>query len=217
MFDAHWTWASNYSKTLNLENPYAPLFWNRDPATVRHRVVLNALWYLPFGNGKQFLSGVNNVVNHVVGGWQLYWIAYMESGQFFSPSFAAADPSNTNTVGGLPDRIANGNLPSSERTLSRWFDTTAFARPPAGRFGNSGANILEGPGLHMHDLTLGKTFPITERWRFTMMAAAQNVFNQPNFNNPGSNLSAPNTYGVVTATRAFAPARQIMIRLRLEF
>src|SRR5262245_17120321 len=217
MFDAHWTWASNYAKTFNLENPYAPLFWNRDPNTVRHRVVLNALWYLPFGHGKQFLSGVNNVVNHVVGGWQLYWLAYMESGQFFSPSFTGADPSNTNTVGGLPDRIANGNLPSSERTLNRWFDTTAFARPPAGRFGNSGANILEGPGLHMHDLTLGKTFPLTERWRFTMMAAAQNVFNQPNFNNPGSSLSAPNTYGVVTSTRGFAPARKIMIRLRLEF
>src|SRR5688572_22177817 len=26
-FDAHWTWASNYNNTGNLENPYAPLFW----------------------------------------------------------------------------------------------------------------------------------------------------------------------------------------------
>ncbi|PYV08737.1 MAG: hypothetical protein DMG07_24935 [Acidobacteria bacterium] len=217
MFDAHWTWASNYSNALNLEDPYAPLFWNRDPNTVRHRVVLNAIWYLPFGNGTRFLSNAHSGLNRVVGGWQLYWIAYLETGQFFSPSYSGADPSNTNTVGGLPDRIANGNLAPSERKLDRWFDTTAFARPPAGRFGNSGVNILEGPGLHMHDLTLGKTFPITERLKFTLMAAAQNVFNQPNFNNPGASLSAPGNYGVITSTRGFAPARQIMIRVRLEF
>ena len=217
MFDAHWTWASNYSNALNVENPYAPMFWNRDPNTVRHRVVLNAIWYLPLGNGKRFLSNARRGMDHVVGGWQLYWIAYLETGQFFSPSFTGADPSNTNTVGGLPDRIGNGNLPPSQRKLDRWFDTTAFARPPAGRFGNSGVNILEGPGLHMHDLTLGKTFPITERLKFTLMAAAQNVFNQPNFNNPGASLSAPGTYGVITSTRGFAPARQVMIRVRLEF
>jgi hypothetical protein len=210
-FDAHWTWASNYSNIQNLENPYAPLFWSRDANTVRHRVVLNAIWNLPFGKGQRFL------VNQALGGWQLYWIAYMETGQFFSPSFAGSDPSNTNTVGGIPDRIVNGNLPPAERTLSRWFDTRAFAAPPAGRFGNSGLNVLEGPGLHMHDLTLGKTFPITERFRFTFMAAAQNLLNQANFSNPNANLSAPGSYGAVTAVKGYAPARQIMLRGRLDF
>ena len=48
-FDAHWTWASNYNNMQNLENPYAPLFWSRDQFTTRHRVVLNAVWSLPFG------------------------------------------------------------------------------------------------------------------------------------------------------------------------
>ncbi|MBI3684457.1 MAG: TonB-dependent receptor [Acidobacteria bacterium] len=216
-FDAHWTWASNYANTLNLENPYAPLFWNRDASTVRHRVVLNTIWNLPFGKGKRFLTNVPGPVNHIAGGWQLYWIAYFETGQFFSPGFSGADPSNTNTVGGQPDRIANGNLPPSERTLNRWFDTGAFARPPAGRFCNSGLNVLEGPGLHLHDLTIGKTFPISERWKFTFLAAAQNLFNHANFNNPGANLSAPGTYGVITSTRGFAPGRQIMLRSRIEF
>lgn len=90
-------------------------------------------------------------------------------------------------------------------------------RAPAGRFGNSGLNVLEGPGLHMHDITLGKSFPITERLKFTFLAAAQNAFNHANFNNPGSNLSAPGTYGVITSVRGFAPARQIMLRGRVEF
>jgi hypothetical protein len=216
-FDSHWTWASNYNNLQNLENPYAPLFWNRDPFTSRHRVVTNAIWELPVGRGRRWMSGAPAVVDHVLGGWQLYWIAYMETGQFFSPSYSGADPSNTNTSGGLPDRLANGNLPTDQRQLNRWFDTTAFARPPAGRFGNSGVNILEGPGLHEHNLTVSKRFRIVERLNFTFMTAVQNLFNHANFNNPSANISAPASVGVVSSVKAFAPARQIMLRGRLDF
>jgi hypothetical protein len=216
-FDAHWTWASNYLRTNNLENPYAPLFWSRDPFTFRHRVALITAWDLPFGRSKSLLANAPPVVQHVAGGWQLYWIAYMETGQFFSPSFSGADPSNTNTNGGLPDRIRNGNLPVGERQISRWFDTTAFAVPPAGRFGNSGNNVLEGPGRHTHDVTLGKRFTIKENVRFTFMAAAMNLMNRANFNNPSANISAPGSLGVISSTKAYAAARQIMLRGRLDF
>ncbi|MCL4854825.1 MAG: hypothetical protein KJZ78_25975, partial [Bryobacteraceae bacterium] len=216
-FDVHWTLASNYWNYQNLENPYAPLFWERDPNTVRQRFVINAIWELPFGRGKHLLTTIPSVANHVIGGWQLYWVAFMETGQFFGPTFTGADPSGTNTTSGRPDRIANGNLPSSERTIQRWFDTTAFVRPPNGRFGNSGTNILEGPGLHMHNLTLGKTFSLSERFRFTFMAAAQNVANRANFNNPAANIAAPASLGVINSTRQQAAARQIMLRGRLQF
>jgi len=216
-FDTHWTWASNYSNVLNLENPYAPLFWNRDPSTSRHRVVFHTIWDLPVGRGRRYFGTAPGPINFVLGGWQLYWIAYMETGQFFTPSFSGADPSNTNTSGGLPDRLANGNLPASERRLDRWFDASAFVRPPAGRFGNSGMNILEGPGLYEHNLTISKSFGITERLKFTFVAAMQNVFNHPNFNNPASNISTPGSVGVVSSIEGFAPSRQIMLRGRLDF
>ena len=202
---------------LNLENPYAPLFWNRDAGTARHRAVLHTTWDLPFGRGRRYLASAPRPVDFVLGGWQLYWIAYLETGQYFSPSFSGADPSNTNTSDGLPDRIANGNLDRSDRKLTRWFDATAFVRPPAGRFGNSGVNILQAPGLHEHNLTIGKRFPITERFKFTFEAAMQNVFNHPNFNNPAANISTPGSVGVVSSIETFAPARQIMLRGRLEF
>ena len=216
-FDAHWTWAANYLSTLNLQDPYAPLPWNRDPSTFRHRVALISTWRLPLGRGHALLANVPVAVDRVVGGWQLYWIAYMETGQFFSPSFSGSDPSNTNTVGGLPDRISNGNLPSGQRNIRHWFDGAAFAVPAAGRFGNSGSNILEGPGRHTHDVTLGKTVPITEGFRFTFMAAAQNIANHPNFNNPAANISVPGSLGIISSTKAYAAARQIMLRGRLDF
>ncbi|HWQ56956.1 MAG TPA: TonB-dependent receptor [Bryobacteraceae bacterium] len=217
-FDAHWTLASNYSNTLNLENPYAPLFWNRDAFTSRQRAVINTIWTIPVGTGRTYLSSAPAVVDHILGGWRLYWIVYAETGQFFTPSFSGSDPSNTNTSGGLPDRIANGNLPSGERRLGRWFDPAAFVVPAKGTFGNSGVNILEGPGLHEHNITIAKDFKLNERMRFTLMAAMQNAFNHPNFNNPTSaNISTPGTVGVINSTRAFAPGRQIMLRGQLAF
>jgi len=215
-FDVHYTLGSNYWNYQNLENPYAPLFFERDTNTVRQRFVINSVFELPFGRGKRFGGGVNRAVNQVVGGWQLYWIAFMETGQFFGATFSGADPSNTNTTTGRADRLSNGNLPPGERRINRWFDTAAFARPSAGRFGNAGTNTLEGPGLHVHNLTLGKTFPITERLKFTFMAASQNIANHANFNNPASNINASNA-GVVSGVRAFAAGRQIMLRGRLTF
>lgn len=216
-FDAHWAWASNYNNMLDLENPYAPLVWGRDPNTVRHRVVLNVIWNIPVGRGHQILGSAPAVVNQVLGGWQLYWIGYFETGQFFSPSYSGSDPSNTNTSGGLPNRICNGNLPAGQRSITHWFDPSCFTVPTPGQFGNSGANVLEGPGLQLNNLTIGKVFPIHERLRFTFVVAAQNAFNHPNFTNPTANISAPATVGVISSVAGFAPGRQIMLRGRVEF
>ncbi len=215
-FDVHYTLASNYWNYQNLENPYAPLFFERDTNTVRQRFVINSIFQLPFGKGKRMLSSPHRVVEQIVGGWQLYWIAFMETGQFFGATFSGADPSNTNSTAGRADRLSNGNLPAGERRINRWFDVSAFSRPTPGRFGNAGTNILEGPGLHVHNLTLGKTFPITERLKFTFMAASQNIANHANFNNPASNINASNV-GVVSGVRAFAAGRQIMLRGRVTF
>ncbi len=221
VFDAHWTWAHGMNNTLNLENPYASLLWNRD-FFAKHRVVINSVWELPFGHGRKFLSNLHGAPQQILGGWRAVWVIYMQTGQYFSPSFSNADPSNTNTVGGLPDRICDGNLPAGQRTIRRWFDVSCFAVPPSGRFGNSGMNILEGPGMYVHNLTLSKEFAITERLHFDFMALAGNLCNHPNFLNPASNISVPGQAGTVSLTpdlysgeRAYA--RSIELRGRIRF
>ncbi|HET8550205.1 MAG TPA: carboxypeptidase regulatory-like domain-containing protein [Bryobacteraceae bacterium] len=216
-FDAHWTWSSNLTNMLNLENPYAPLFWERDNFTPRHRGVINVVWELPFGRGRRLLGNAHPVVQGVAGGWQLYWIGYLETGHFFGPSFSGADPSNTNTVGGRPDRVCDGNLPADQRRVERWFDASCFTRPPNGRFGNSGTNILEGPGYNMHHLSIAKSFALTERLNFTFTAAASNVLNHPNFLTPAANISSPGTVGVVSGLVEGAKSRHIELRGRIDF
>src|SRR5207245_6092923 len=90
---------------------------------------------------------------------------------------------------GMPDRICNGNLPSEQRSVNHWFDTSCFVNPPAGRYGNSGVNILEGPGMHVHNATLLKRFLITEKVHFDLMGMVGNIFNHPNFLPPANDIS----------------------------
>jgi Carboxypeptidase regulatory-like domain/TonB dependent receptor-like, beta-barrel len=216
-FDAHFTWTSNYLNYQSIEDPYAPLQWSHDQYTSRLRGVANAAWTLPVGRGKQFLTTAPSVVDFVLGGWQANWIAIMESGQYFTPSFSGADPSNTNTTSGRPDRVRDGDVPSDQRTLERWFDTSAFVVPRPGNYGNTAQYALEGPGLHVHNLTISKNFKARERITVTFMSAIQNLFNHPTFSTPAANISSPGTVGVITSTRSYLGARTIELRLRLQF
>lgn len=220
-FDAHWTWANSMTNYGNLENPYSHNFWNRD-FIAHHRVVFNTLWELPFGKGRRYMRTAPGVVNHVLGGWTVAWVAFFQTGQYFTPSFSGSDPSNTNSFGGRPDRIANGNLPTGQRNIDAWFDTSAFTVPPVGRFGNAGVNILQGPGLMSHNVTLAKRFSITERLSFHYQALMSNIFNHPNFTNPSANISVPGAAGVIGSTldkwsNEKGGPRIIEMRVRLEF
>ena len=214
-FDTHWTWSSNFSKSIG-EDPFGPLMWARDTFTPRHRVVLNAVWELPFGKGRKYMANAPRIADGVLGGWQIYWIGYLETGHWFTPSFSGSDPSNTNTIGGRPDRVCDGSLPSSQRSIDHWFDTSCFVVPPQGRFGNSGGNFLEGPGYNMQHASIAKTFNITERWKFTFTAALANAFNHPNFTLPAANVSSTSA-GFVSDLVEGARARHIELRGRIDF
>ncbi|MFB3825430.1 MAG: carboxypeptidase regulatory-like domain-containing protein [Bryobacteraceae bacterium] len=219
-FDTHWTLASSYSNFqsgANFESPYRAPVFSRDQYTPRQRFVTNLTWEIPVGKGRRFMPAAHPVVNGVLGGWQVYWIGYLETGHFFSPGYSGRDASNTNTTGGLPDRICNGNLPSSQRSINRWFDASCFAVPQSGTLGNSGAFVLEGPGYNMQHLSIAKTFPITERFRFTFTTAASNILNHANFRPPAANISVPGQVGVINSLVEGGESRQIELRGRIDF
>jgi outer membrane receptor protein involved in Fe transport len=218
--DAHWTLASSYSSFQsgsNLESPYASPVYARDQFTPRQRFVMNLSWEIPVGKGRRYLTGANPFVNGILGGWQLYWIGYLQTGMFFSPTYSGSDRSNTNTVGGLPNRTCNGNLPSNQRSITHWFDPTCFTPPAPGTLGNTGPFVLEGPGYNMQHLSIAKTFSITERLKFTFTAAASNALNHPNFALPAGNISSPGTVGVISGLAPGGESRQIELRGRIDF
>ncbi len=217
IFAGHWVWSSSLDNMLNLENPYAPLAWNRDAYPSEHSVVVSAMWQLPIGRGRSFLSNAPPIVNYIVGGWNLSWISTEESGHFFSPSYAGSDASHTNTSGGLPNRVCDGNLPSSQRTINHWFDASCFTVPAPGSFGNSGVDVLVGPGFSVQDVSLAKAFNVTEKVKVTLTGAYSNLFNHPNFSTPASVITSPGSVGVISSEFGTAYSRIGELRIRIDF
>jgi hypothetical protein len=220
-FDGHYTLQSNVSNFLNLENPYDHLHWNREQLA-RQKFVFNALISLPFGRGRRYLSDAPGYLDQIVGGWELVSLTFFKSGPFFSPAFSGADPSNTNTTGGLPDRLADGNIPAGDRRVERWFDPSAFRVPALGQFGNAGVNILEGPGNTLQHLSMVKRFRATERLTVEYVAGISNLFNTPHFRFPRNDISVARP-GEIEANRTSdqdnekAGPRLIEMTLRLRW
>jgi hypothetical protein len=225
-----WTWAKNLTDVdetggveggTTLENAYDRARERGDARyTPRHRFISTAIWELPFGQGKPFLNQ-GGLAQAVLGGWQLSGSFIAQTGEFLTPTFAGSDPSNTQTVGGTPDRVGDGNLPSDQRTIDRWFDASAFAVPPAnaGRFGNSGRGIIVGPGRQTASAALFKSFPLRERMFFRVQISFTNLFNRGNFDVPALNISAPAAVGTIRSiqTRDLAGPRNGLIGARLDW
>jgi hypothetical protein len=78
---------------------------------------------------------------------------------------------------GLITTAGPASLPSDQRNFNRWFNTAAFVTPPNFVYGNSGVNILDGPGFAQVDFALQKSFSIRERASLQFRVEAANLFN----------------------------------------
>jgi hypothetical protein len=227
-YSVAWTWAKNLTDVdetggveggTTIENAFDRARERGDAQfSPRHRLISTVIWELPFGRGKRYLTEAG-VAEAILGGWQLSGSYIAQSGEFLTPTFSGADPSNTQTVGGIPDRIADGNLPRGDRDIERWFDASAFAVPPNGRFGNSGRGVIVGPGRHIASAALFKSFPIRERMAFRVQISFTNLFNNANFDVPALNISAPAAVARIRSTqsRDLAGPRNGLIGARFDF
>jgi hypothetical protein len=138
------------------------------------------------------------VHNQFTKGWQLSGTGTAYSGQPFTPTISA----NKIDLGQYtrPNRILNGSLPNP--TVTDWFNLNAFADPASiNTFGNSGRNILEGPGTVAFNFALSRTFAIRERHTLQVRWEAFNAFNNANFNLPNAALDKANA-GSITGAKA---------------
>ena len=89
----------------------------------------------------------------------------------------------------------------------------------AGRIGNAGVGILEGPGTVTIAGGLSKTFAITERVRMRFEATFTNLLNHPNFAPPATDISSPDTFGKTSSVQTGENAgnRTGQLALRIDF
>jgi hypothetical protein len=129
------------------------------------------------------------------------------------PVMANPKPACHTTIaqGGLAADVVN--QPSS------WFNTCAFAQPPAGQFGTAGRNIMTGPGLMNVDFSLYKNLNLGgERHRLQLRGEVFNLFNHPNLDIPNHVFGGPN-FGEVLSANAYGnkPPRQIQLGVKYIF
>jgi len=157
----------------------------RSEFNVDHRLVSSFVWELPFGRNKKYLSGVNKVANHVIGGWQVNGIVTFQAG--FPMTISAADVGGLNDTFGTnrADLVGDANA-SITPTIAKWFNTEAFRQPAAGFLGNSGRGILNLPGINNWDTGLFKSFRFTEQLSLQFRLESFNAWNHTQWGGPGN-------------------------------
>ena len=164
-----------------------------------HSVTTLFMYDLPFGRRKLFRN------------WQVAGTGRFQTGPPLTllVTNSQLDQGEANR----PDRIRKGTLPNPTPEL--WYDISAFPLVPnsAFRFGASGRNVIDGPGLIDLSLSLIKRLRLSERYAMQLRCEAFNSLNHPNLNLPNQNVNAP---AAATITAARNP-RLLQFGMRVQF
>ncbi len=133
----------------------------------------------------------------VVGGWQLNSIDTFQTGSPFTPVMATS-LLNAGSAGQWPNRIGSGKL--ANPSIREWFNTADFVSPGNYVFGDSGRNILFGPGTKQFDVSLFKNITLNKDGNLYIQLRAEsfNIFNTPQFDLPNTSIGTP-AAGTITS------------------
>ncbi len=194
----------------------------RSPSTfdVSQRLVFTAHYELPRSIPALNSGAAARRLGAALANWRIYANAVMQGGLPFTPQLAA----NSLNDGGiqLPNRIGSGALPAGQQSYLQWFNTSlnpadpnrAFQTPAVFQYGNSGFDILRGPGMASLDSALAKSIPLTERLRIRTRIEAFNLLNRVNFALPNRILGLSSS-GAIDHTAT--SARRLQLSVRFEW
>lgn len=192
-----------------------------------HRFVWSAIYEVPFGKGRQFVT--DNPIQHVIGGWNLSWIYQYQTG----PAFGFGNRFFYGDTGQIDELLAHDETWSND--IHQWFNPNAVFRGsgsiPQGFTGFEGRasqqpgnyhvrllpdrfKSLREDGIRKWDFKVERQFRITESFRSRFSVDLLNAFNTTMFGGPTTDPTNLN-FGRVTSQRG--PSRIIQLNLRFEF
>jgi len=204
-FLAHYTFSKAYAYDSNYYDVDKKFAYGPNPDNRTHEFVANTIYELPFGKGKKFMSGAGRAMDLAIGGWQVSNTLTWGGGLPWTPSVQecseVTDVSicRPNMVPG--ETLKTGVVNNAKGTF--WYTPVAplqypsttplgtntctlarpvsgpFALPACGQIGNVGFDSYRGPHVFYDDMSLSKTFNITERYKAQFRFDAYNVFNHP--------------------------------------
>jgi hypothetical protein len=199
----------------NSANPGAEK--GRSNFDLRQRLSLGYSYELPFGPGRKLMTN-NGFLSTLIGGWSTHGILTVQTGRPFTVALLPEIDNSNTGIGSLGFGANNRPMRSGWGGLTnpgpdRWFDTSAFSFAQYGSFGNSGRNILDGPGYQDLAVSMIKDTILKEDLRLQLRAEFFNVLNHTNFDLPDIFLGSP-TFGRIQSA---ANPRRIQFGLKLIF
>ena len=197
--------------TLSYRAPYLPGFgihgdYGFANFNVHNATHISGGYELPFGKGKHYLNHAG-LTDAIIGGWRLNGLATLQSG---TPLTIGCTVSTTNGMGCDALLVPGQGLYTGGHTVQHWINAAAFSNPPAATaigqtnyapLGGAPTQVV-GPRFHRGDLTLAKSWHLTEKSRLEFRADVFNLTNTPNFGQPGQlNFGTAKTFASITTTR----------------
>jgi outer membrane receptor protein involved in Fe transport len=159
------------------------------------------------------LIGMPGIVRSAFGAWQISGIITAQTG----PPVNLTHPTALN--GSRPDYVGGDPILGDYRTTLQYLNRAAFAPVPENQLGagirpgNVGRNALRAPGLVNFDISLGKNFYLTERFKLQIRGDFLNAFNHTNLTMLDANVESAR-FGRLNGTRG---AREIQLNARFSF
>lgn len=185
---------------------------------VRHRLVMNYSWQLPFGRGAKHWS--EGVLGKVLEGWDVSGISTFSSGLPYDV-FTNVDTEHTGFPA-RPDFNPSAAVTPSVNPRTQTGPLVGyFSVPVFGSAGNIGRNVFRGPGINSTDFVVTKRISVSERTRLDLRFEFYNLFNRVQFNQPDNMIADGPGFGQSTS-ELIRPdfttgARQIQLALKLTF
>jgi len=182
-----------------------------------HRFVASAVWELPVGRSKPIGTNWNRAVDAFLGGWQVNAIITRQTGP---PLALTNNPNTTRAMGGVQRPNSNGFTArkdgSVQSRLNEYLNPAALSAPDPFTYGNVGRTLADvrGPRLSNLDMSIFKTFALSERFRLQFRAEWFNTTNTAVFGLPNQVFGSA-VFGTISGQQN-AP-RQIQLALRLHF
>jgi Carboxypeptidase regulatory-like domain len=194
----------------NVSNPYLGWKYDMGPGGYdrTNNAAVNFIYDLPI-----FRNSQSHLLKSTIGGWQVSGIVTLSSGLPINPQLTGGQAGNAlPNATNRPDQIGSVSYP---HTVGEWFNTAAFVDPAVGSFGNAGHNSLRGPGRDNWNLSLFKSFVLSEARgsRLEFRLESFNTWNHTEFDQVSNGLGSSN-FGQVTS--AFDP-RVFQLGLKLYF
>jgi hypothetical protein len=185
-----------------------------------HNLGITNVWQIPVGQGRQWLSD-KGMISRVLGGWQINNMISIMSGvpfSVFANDTSLNLPGSTQTADQVKAKVEK--LGGTGRTTP-YYDPTAFADVTAARFGNTGYNILRGPGLFNWDFGIFREFPLAGHSRLQLRLEAFNFTNTPHLATPDNNVGDGEDFMTITSVqdlgREGIDERQFRLGFRIVF